>query len=186
MENKKMMFFLRVVIVVALVTMSQTGVFADCDCWFPDYYIVASSEESDYSPQVNSDGEIGGCRFRGDVPGTVSCQAQGGTSSVVSWQITGAITANMLKKVLGINVSGTVGSTQTKTFSASTTATINSFCKTCHAETGHEYTVYGYTIGCTRCSSWQVDGTYKVYKGQYSRASNGSKPVPPCIPSCSE
>jgi hypothetical protein len=155
-----------------------------CDCWFPDYYVILTASTTDYDPQSNSEGNIDSCSHPGDSPGEVECQAAAGKSNVFTWQVSGGITGPMLK-CAGFNLSGNVGSNVEKTFSASSKATINAFCKRCHAESGHEYTITTYTIGCTRCPSWSVTGNYKVYNGQYSKANTSSQPVPPCVSDCS-
>jgi hypothetical protein len=103
---------------------------------------------------------------------------------VITWQITGGITATMLNKALGLSLSGSVGGTVTRSFASSGTAHIDGFCKECHAESGHEYTITTYQISCTKCTWWAVGGNYKTYKGQYAKAFSNGQPVPPCQPNC--
>jgi hypothetical protein len=85
----------------------------------------------------------------------------------------------MLQKI-GINISGSVGETVTKTFSASGSAKIDSFCKECYAEAGHEYIEKHYVISCGQHPNWEVEGTYTVYKGEYANAYSSPSPSPPC------
>jgi hypothetical protein len=151
-------------------------------CWYHDYRLLSSSSDTICDPKNTSDGEIGSCENVNDEPGEVTCQAQGGQEDVTTWQVTGSITPDMLRAI-GLNITGSVGKTSKKTFSISSTAKIDAFCKECHAESGFQYQVTHYVLECCYCY-YQECGDYEVYDHAYSKANTSSKPAPPCNPVC--
>lgn len=147
--------------------------------WYVDY----SASIKIQTPVATASASNKGCDSPNEQSPTSTCSISSGTTTVTDWSISGSLTVNICSQA-NITVGTNVGQSRTITYSANSGVTISSFCQTCKAETGLEYTSTGYELRCSCGSSALLDGTVEKFDAQYTNASSGSQPNPPCNPNC--
>jgi hypothetical protein len=134
-----------------------------CWCWDSNgiytggtYEVVPGSVSVVDTIQVlaTSDQSIGSNPCDGSSPPSKTYQAQGGTGTVLSWQVSGSVNYSYF------GVSARAGGSVNYNANCTSSATINSWCSCCHERAGLKFTTTTLATACVI-----PDGGYCEYAG---------------------
>ena len=174
-----------VLLTVCALSVGNNAVAAGCG-WFcgGSWRIFFSTADVVRDPPLKTaTGTNKGCDYPNETPPSTTCSTSAGTTMVVHWEVSASLTAPICASA-GITIGANVGQSVSHSYSASSGTTISSFCQTCKATLGLEYTRTSYILDCTCGSTSTVNGTVKKFTGEYTEATNGMQPIPPCKPTC--